>query len=39
MKMKLWDRLILRLGAVITLLTGAVAIADTMEQLLNLLTC
>ena len=27
MKMKLWDRLILRLGAVITLLTGAVAIA------------
>ena len=27
MKMKLWDRLILRLGAIITLLTGAVAIA------------
>lgn len=27
MKMKLWDRLILRLGALLTLLTGAVAIA------------
>lgn len=27
MKMKLWDRLILRLGALITLLTGALAIA------------
>ena len=27
MKMRLWDRLILRLGALITLLTGAVAIA------------
>lgn len=28
MKMKLWDRLILRLGALVTMLTGAVAIAS-----------